>query len=92
MLLPDDDSRLYTYTLYVQMVGFVIRHISYCMECMTLNIRLEAFSLVTSRILSGQTHGYFNGFLGEKNGRSGVVFGNVNTNLEQGLVGIDCGA
>ena len=58
---------------------------------MALKIRLEVLSLVNSRILSGQTDRYFNEFLGEKNGRSGiVVFWNVNANLEQGLVSIDC--
>jgi hypothetical protein len=71
------------------MVGFIIRNV-YCMECMTLKIRLEVFSLATSRILSGQKCRYLNEFLGEKNGRSSIALENVSINLEQGLACIDC--
>jgi len=61
------------------------------MDCVTLKIRLEGFSLATGRIVSGQTHWYFNELLGEKNGWSGfVIFGNVKASHEQGLAGIDC--
>jgi hypothetical protein len=73
------------------MVVVTIINITYCMECMSLKIRLKLFSLASSRILSGQTSRYFNEFFGEKNGPFGIfVFGNVNANLEQGLACIDC--